>query len=129
MEALYTCCVGLDVHKQTVVACLLRSGTGALVKEVRTFGTMTVALIALRDWLRATGCTHAAMEATGSFWKPIYNILEGHCTLLVVNAAHIRRFQGARQTSVTPRGSRPSCSVGCCGRALSRVARNANCAT
>ena len=99
MESLYTCCAGLDVHKQTVVACLLRSGDGAPVKEVRTFGTTTVALMALRDWLRATGCTHMAMEATGSFWKPIYNILEGHCTLLVVNAAHIKTVPG-RKTDV-----------------------------
>src|SRR5919199_6045900 len=83
MERLYTCCAGLDVHKQTVVACLLRPTDGGEDKEVRPFGTTTAALIALREWLLAAGCTHVAMEATGTFWKPIHNILEGCCTLLV----------------------------------------------
>jgi len=101
MESLYTCCAGLDVHKQTVVACLLRpaEGSESEAKEIRTFGTTTTALVELRDWLRAAGCTHVAMEATGSFWKPVHNILDGHCTLLVVNAAHMRALPG-RKTDV-----------------------------
>src|SRR5579875_555034 len=99
MEALYTCCAGLDVHKQTVVACLLRPVDGGEVKEIRTFGTTTAALGELRDWLSGGGCTHVAMEATGSFWKPVHNILEGCCALLVVNAAHMRALPG-RKTDV-----------------------------
>jgi transposase len=99
MERLYTCCAGLDVHKQTVVACLLRPTDGGEDKEVRTFGTTTAALIALREWLLAAGCTPVAMEATGTFWKPIHNILEGCCTLLVVNAAHMQAVPG-RKTDV-----------------------------
>jgi transposase len=96
MERLYTCCAGLDVHKQTVVACLLQPEGAAPSKEIQTFGTTTVELSRLRAWLLAAGCTHVAMEATGSFWKPVYNILEGHCTLLVVNAAHIKQVPGRK---------------------------------
>ncbi len=99
MEPLYTCCAGLDVHKQTVVACLLRADGRAERKEIQTFGTTTVALEGLRDWLLAAGCVCVAMEATGSFWKPVYNILEGHCALLVVNAAHMHAVPG-RKTDV-----------------------------
>jgi transposase len=99
MERLYTCCAGLDVHKQTVVACLIRPVGGTQNQEVRTFGTTTVALRALRAWLSAAGCTHVAMEATGSFWKPVYHMLEGHFTLLVANAAHIKAVPG-RKTDV-----------------------------
>jgi transposase len=96
MERLYTCCAGLDVHKQTVVACLLQPEGAAQSKAIRTFGTTTGDLTRLRTWLLAAGCTHVAMEATGSFWKPVYNILDGHCTLLVVNAAHIKQVPGRK---------------------------------
>src|SRR3954468_6922919 len=100
MEVLYRCCAGLDVHKRTVVACLLRTAEdGRRSKDLRTFGTMTADLLALADWLRAAGCTHVAMESTGVFWKPVYNILEGQCALLVANAAHIRAVPG-RKTDV-----------------------------
>jgi len=99
MEILHECCCGLDVHKGTVVACLLRGGGRQGHKEVRTFGTRTADLLALADWLQAAGCTHVAMEATGGFWKPVYNILEGQCALLVANAAHIRAVPG-RKTDV-----------------------------
>ena len=88
MEMVYARCCGLDVHKRTVVACLLAPGAeGTPTKEVRTFGTMTTDLLALSDWLSAAGCTHVAMESTGVFWKPIYNLLEDRFALVVVNAA------------------------------------------
>lgn len=99
MEVLHECCCGLDVHKGTVVACLLRGGGRQGRKEVRTFGTMTDDLLALADWLRAAGCTHMAMESTGVFWKPVYNLLEGQLAILVVNAAHIKAVPG-RKTDV-----------------------------
>lgn len=99
MDVLSTCCAGLDIHKQTVVAGLLRPDGDAERMEIQTFGTATAGLEALRDWLLAAGCTHAAMEATGSFWKPVYNILDGHCELLVVNAAHMHAVPG-RKTDV-----------------------------
>ena len=100
MERLYSCCCGLDVHKQTVVACLLRPAEGGQRrKEVRTFGTTTPALRSLADWLRAAGCTHVAMESSGVYWKPVYNILEGQCAVLLVNAQHIKNVAG-RKTDV-----------------------------
>ncbi len=71
MERLYTCCAGLDVHKQTVVACLLHPDDVSERKEIRTFGTTTGALEELRDWLGAAGCTHVAMEATGVYTSPM----------------------------------------------------------
>ena len=100
MEILYTRCCGLDVHKRTVVACLLVPGPeGQPIKEIRTFATMTSELLTLSDWLTAAGCTHVAMESTGVFWKPIYNLLEGSFELLVVNAQHIKAVPG-RKTDV-----------------------------
>jgi transposase len=86
----------LDIHKKSVVACLLTPEG----KEVRTFGTMTRDLLQLSDWLSEQGCTHVAMEATGVFWKPVYNLLEdSSMTLLVVNAKHIKAVPG-RKTDV-----------------------------
>src|SRR5260221_12044993 len=100
MEILYARCCGLDVHKRSVVACLVVPGSeGKPAQEVRTFGTMTNDLLALSDWLAAAGCTQVAMESTGGFWKPIYNLLEGTFELLVVNAQHIKAVPG-RKTDV-----------------------------
>ncbi len=97
MDVLYPCCCGLDAHKKTVVACLLRAGAdGRRGRELRTFATMTDDLLALADWLRAAGCTHVAMESTGIYWKPVYNILEGHFEVMVVNAAHIKAVPGRK---------------------------------
>lgn len=91
---------GLDVHQQTVVACVL-TGTPGLRprKEVRTFRTMTRDLEALRDWLKAEGVTHVGMESTGVYWRPVYAVLEGHFELIVGNARHIRNVPG-RKTDV-----------------------------
>jgi hypothetical protein len=72
MDIVHERCAGLDVHKKTVVACVLRSAPGGVIdKEVRTFGTMTADLEAMRDWLAECGCSHVAMEATGVYWKPV----------------------------------------------------------
>ena len=100
VEVVYPRCCGVDVHKKTVVACLIVPGPqGRPVKEVRTFGTMTDELLALVDWVVTAGCTHVAMESTGSFCKPLYNLLEGVLEVLVVNAAHIKAVPG-RKTDV-----------------------------
>jgi transposase len=98
MEVLYSRCCGLDVHKRTVVACVLTPGPGAVPgKEVRTFSTMTDDLLALADGLAERGVTHAAMEATGSYWRPVWNVLEGgELTLLLVNPAHIQAVPGRK---------------------------------
>lgn len=99
MQVVHDRCCGLDVHKKTVVACLLAPGDGTTGKEVRSFSTMTRDLLHLADWLAAARCTHVAMESTGSYWKPVYNILEASCTVLVVNAQHMKAVPG-RKTDV-----------------------------
>ena len=100
MEVVHARCCGLDVHKDTVVACLLTPGSGGRPQvEVRTFGTLTDELLALGDWLAEAGCTHVAMESTGVYWKPIWNVLEGQVALLLANAQHIKRVPG-RKTDV-----------------------------
>jgi len=100
MQVLYERCCGLDVHKATVAACVVAPGPGGVPrKEVRTFGTMTADLLALGDWLAANGVTHVAMESTGVYWKPIWNLLEERFTLLLVNAAHVKAVPG-RKTDV-----------------------------
>src|SRR4051812_10619801 len=100
MDVIYPQCCGLDVHKKTVVACCLISTEGPEpVKEIRTFRTMTADLLALADWLQERGCTHVAMESTGVYWRPVSNVLEGQCALLVVNAQHIKAVPG-RKTDV-----------------------------
>ena len=100
MELVYERCCGLDVHKKLVVACLIvPDGQGQRSKEMRTFRTTTQELLRLRDWLVLAGCTHLAMEATGVYWKPIYNLLDGAVELLVVNARHIKAVPG-RKTDV-----------------------------
>ena len=100
MEVLYTRCCGLDIHKKSVVACLIITEPGHKpVKETRTFRTMTADLLALADWLSDMGCTHVAMESTGVYWRPIYNLMEGLFELLLVNAQHIKAVPG-RKTDV-----------------------------
>jgi transposase len=101
MDTVHDRCAGLDVHKKTVVACVLTPGNrGQPQKEVRTFGTMTEDILALGDWLETQGCTHVALEATGIFWHPLYNLLEGGALeLLVVNAQHVKNVPG-RKTDV-----------------------------
>jgi len=100
MEKVYSYCAGLDVHKVTVVACRLRvDEAGRKQKEIETFGTTTAELLRLSDWLTAGQCTHVAMESTGEFWKPVWNILEGSFEFLLVNAQHIKRVPG-RKTDV-----------------------------
>jgi transposase len=100
MDRLYDCCCGLDVHKQTVVACLIRPTPGVgQTKAIRTFATTTDELDALADWLAEAGCTHVAMESTGVYWKPVHNRLDGRFTILVANAQHIKAMPG-RKTDV-----------------------------
>jgi transposase len=100
MQVVHARCAGLDVHKKSVVVAVrLLSPDGTLTTHVRTFGTTTSALLALVAWLLSLEVSHVAMESTGEFWKPIYNLLEGSFTVLVVNAAHIKYVPG-RKTDV-----------------------------
>jgi len=100
MEVLVEICSGLDVHQASVVACVRRPGKrGRRTSEVRTFGTTTPELLQLADWLTTEGVTHVAMESTGVFWKPVFNILEGHVEVILVNAEHYKAVPG-RKTDV-----------------------------
>jgi transposase len=101
MNVVHELCCGLDVHKKTVVACLLRSGAqGPATKETRTFSTMTGDLHRLAAWLIKAGCQHVAMESTGVYWRAVFNILEPHVPeVLLLNARHMRNVPG-RKTDV-----------------------------
>ena len=100
METIIERCCGIDVHKRSLTACVrVGSKTGVVQETVRTFGTTTPDLLVLRDWLLAHGVTHVAMESTGVYWKPVYYVLEDSCTVLLVNAAHLKRVPG-RKTDV-----------------------------
>ncbi len=100
MEVLYSRCCGLDVHKKSVTACILiTEGGKPPIKQVRAFSTMLDDLLQLSDWLTANGVTHVAMESTGVYWQPIWNVLEGSFTLLLVNAHHIKSVPG-RKTDI-----------------------------
>ncbi|MBV8093170.1 MAG: IS110 family transposase [Acetobacteraceae bacterium] len=100
MEVLYAHCAGLDVHKDTVVACVRHAADGTIKHQVRTFKTTTRDLLALSEWLAAEGCTHVAMEATGIYWRPVWQILsDGDVELVLANAAHVKNVPG-RKTDV-----------------------------
>src|SRR5712691_3619997 len=100
MQVMYPPCAGLDVHKETVVACLRLVEASGVVTQVRTFATTTAGLMELSEWLSQHGCTHVAMEATGVYWKPVWHVLDdGEFTLVLANAAHVKNVPG-RKTDV-----------------------------
>jgi transposase len=100
MQVMYPRCAGLDLHKKTVVACRVLTQTdGRTQQQTETFGTSTKEVLRLRDWLAAWEITHVAMESTGEYWKPVYNLLEGAVEILLVNARHVKAVPG-RKTDV-----------------------------
>lgn len=99
MQVIYQRCCGIDVHKKMIVACLLICSAQGVQKEIQTFSTMLSDLYRLRDWLKAKQCQAVAMESTGVYWKPIWNVLEGELELLLCNAQHIKAVPG-RKTDV-----------------------------
>ncbi len=100
MEVLHPHCAGLDVHKDTVVACVRHMANGSVERKVCTFKTTTKELLALSAWLAEQGCTDIAMEATGIYWKPVWHILsDGEFALVLANAAHVKNVPG-RKTDV-----------------------------
>lgn len=99
MDAVNPRCAGLDVHKKSVVACRIYAGAEGQQEELRTFGTMTPDLLELSDWLAGAGITHVAMESTGVYWKPVFNLLESEFSIILVNAKHIKHVPG-RKTDV-----------------------------
>src|SRR5499427_3258365 len=97
MDVMHERVAGLDVHKATIVACVRLMAGGKVSRECRTFDTTTAGLEALLSWLTESGCTHVAMEATGVYWKPVWNILsDGDFELIVANAAHIKNVPGRK---------------------------------
>ncbi len=96
MDVLHPRCAGLDVHAANVVACVRIAAGATVTYEHRTVSTTTRGLLELADWLKARGCTHVAMEATGVYWKPVWHVLEGHFTLTLANAMHIRNIPGRK---------------------------------
>ena len=100
MHVVYERCCGIDVHKKFVVVCLcILTAQGAILKEIRTFTTMTQDLLRMLAWLKQAGCSHAALESTGVYWKPIHNLLETELEVLLINAQHIKAIPG-RKTDV-----------------------------
>ena len=99
MKQLYRRCAGLDVHKETVVACARIAKGRKVTTETRTFDTTTRGLLSLADWLEEQGCTHVVMEATGVYWKPVWHVLEPRFDLTLANAAHVKNVPG-RKTDV-----------------------------
>jgi transposase len=97
MEIVIACCCGIDVHKKMLVACLRTvNAAGRVTKETRSFSTVTEGLLALAEWLSAAGCTHVAMESTGVYWKPLFNILHDRFEVLIVNAQHMKAVPGRK---------------------------------
>jgi transposase len=97
MDILYPKCAGLDIHKDTIVACVrLAVPKQKALQEVRTFGTTTAEILALSDWLTEKQCSHVAMEATGVYWKPIWHLLQGAFLLVLANPKHIRNVPGRK---------------------------------
>lgn len=96
MELRHRCCAGLDVHSRNVVACLRQHDGRRVRHEILSFDTTTDGLLQLRDWLEKNGCTHAAMESTGVYWKPVWHILEGGPELILANAHEVRNVPGRK---------------------------------
>jgi len=96
MEVLYRRCCGLDVHKSSITACALLREKGRVQTERRRFTTMTHDLQNLATWLRQLGVTHVAIESTGVYWKPVWNVLEGQFTIILANAQHIKNVPGRK---------------------------------
>ncbi len=97
MQVVHERCCGLDVHKKTVVACILMTLTnGEVQRHIRTFSTMTAGLLALSDWLESLTVTVIAMESTGMYWRPVCNLLEDGRTVILVNAQHMKAIPGRK---------------------------------
>ncbi len=97
MQVVHERCCGLDIHKKTVVACLMITlSTGEVEKHIRTFSTMTADLVTLAEWLTAWQVTHVAMESTGVFWKPVFSLLEESFQVILINAQHMKAVPGRK---------------------------------
>src|SRR5207247_5474152 len=115
MRNMYERCCGLDIHKASIAACALISEKGKPQEETRRFGTMTADLRELAGWLQQKGIRHVAMESTGVYWKPVWNILEpAGFELLLANAQEVRWYLDAKRIKRTASGSPICTSMDCC---------------
>lgn len=97
MDAVLECCAGLDVHQQSITACVLSGPLDHKPRQqLESFGTTTKELLKLQDWLHEKQCSHVAMESTGVYWKPVWNVLEGSFTLLLANSQRIKNLPGRK---------------------------------
>ena len=97
MDTLHRLCAGLDVHKDSISVCVRRLlPNDEVEQQTRSFGTMTADLLDLLDWLLLCGVTIVAMESTGVYWKPVFNVLEGHVRVMLVNAEHVKQVEGRK---------------------------------
>ena len=107
MEVLYPRCSGIDVHKRFLVACLsIVQANGQRHKELRRFSTMTNEILALKEWLKGSGCRQIAMESSGVYWKPVFHLLEGEFEIVLVNAQHMKAV-------AFPKNGRQRCRMDC----------------
>ena len=129
MERQVERCAGLDVHRDSVAACVRVPGPRAEREQhVRTFGTTGAGLLLLRDWLQAHGVTDVAMESTGVYWKPVFYVLEETVTCLLVDPPISSKSPAGRPTCWIASGSRNCWSTGCCGAASCLPPRFGSCA-
>ncbi len=130
MEILLDRCAGLDVHKKTVVACArLAAPDGAVSEQVRTFATATADLLELADWLASLGVRRVAMESTGVYWKPVWNLLGDRFEPILVNARHIKRVPGRKTDVKDAQWIAQLLAHGLLAPASSRPRRCASCGT
>jgi transposase len=131
MKLLYRRCAGLDVHKKTVSACIrIRRGSKPVEIQEAMFGTFTADLVRLRDWLKQHKVKQVAMESTGVYWIPIWNVLEPvrfGFELLLVNPQLVRPCEAAKRIASTPNGLQNFYSMDCCMAASCRHGRCGNC--
>jgi transposase len=128
MDVVVARCAGLDVHKDTVVACVRLPGPdGGRVSETRTFGTVTVELLGLRDWLVAHGVTLVGMESTGVFWRPVFYVLEDAVECWLLNAQHMRNVPGRKPDVADAAGIAQLVEYGLAGPRSCRRRRSGSC--
>src|SRR5213594_3676852 len=129
MDVLHPRCCGLDVHKNSISACILVQVAGRVQKHQRRFGAMTQDLQELVNWLRQFEVTQLAMESSGVYWKPVWNILEGEFTVVLANAQHIKNVPGRKTDQKDAEWIRSCCNTVSCGLATCPVKSSAICET
>jgi transposase len=128
MRVMYERCCGLDIHKASIVACALIATNGHTEQQMHRFGTMTADLKELSTWLQQKRLKHVAMESTGVYWKPVWNILEPEgFELLLANAHDVQVVPAEKRTRTTVNGSPTCTSTDCCGRVLCQRERSETC--